>query len=746
MTFENPIWLFLTPVLVLLAGGLLHYARRQRGALLARFAAARLLGQLTEAPSAKRSRIKASLLLLGIAALGLALARPQYGVEWVERKSRGLDLIFVLDVSKSMYADDISPSRLERARLTILDLFDELGNDRIGLVPFAGTAFLQVPPTLDYTAFRETLRSADPSVLSSEGSDIGRALLEASEAFPGGAGEKILILLSDGEDFAGRIDEAIAKLKNDNIKVHVLGTGTEEGTYLRAGEGDGEDSFVRDDDGQPVRTRLEEETLQRIAEATSGNYAPVGDSARVERIFQDVRNQSGRTAGESDLRERPIERFQWPLGLAIALLMAEMLVRNRSPASARQKPGDARPSSSAASGSRRRRRRSAAAAALLLLPGLFPERAEAQPDDAKESGAATEAAENTDGMPQAEDARQLYNRAVEATREEDFETAENLFRNAAEKSGNRKLQRDALYNMAHAVNQQAEAAFDRESPREALKLWQEAEELFRSANEMDPSDAQAESDAAKVRNRRQAVREALPPPQRQQEQQQRERNESPESDETSQEQNQPQNRKQDASEGETEQEESGQSGVGGAGSENGDRAENEDRPENEDGNQSSGGQTGQQDEAETPEDRPDDALPEDTQPEERSPGDRPEPPPESGTEDETPEQNPSPEQEGEEGEDEDRSDTAPGAETPDQEPAPENGEGEAELPESAAAGDPGGEATEDGARTPGNETKAPSELSEREARALLKSLRSSERYLPYTDPGQSRPERGQPSW
>lgn len=197
MIFESPAWLYIAPALALLAGSLIAYGLRQRTQLLQKFAAERLLPRLTEKAPLRRTFIKAAFVVLGVTLIAIALARPQYGVKWSEQKARGLDIVFALDSSKSMLATDIRPTRLERAKLAIRDLMERLESDRVGLVAFAGQAFLQTPPTLDYSAFRESLEATNPSVLSRGGSDIGRALEEATKAFPTESNVKVVVLLTD---------------------------------------------------------------------------------------------------------------------------------------------------------------------------------------------------------------------------------------------------------------------------------------------------------------------------------------------------------------------------------------------------------------------------------------------------------------------------------------------------------------------------------------------------------------------
>ena len=219
MSFEDPVWLRITPILVLLFGGILAYGFRQRDALLGRFAASRLLDQLTEKASLTRAWIKAGCILLAVLAIGIAHARPQLGVEWSERKARGMDIVFILDSSKSMLATDLRPTRLDRAKLAIIDLVERLEGDRIGLIAFAGQAFLQTPPTLDYSAFRESLDAIDPSIMTSGGSDLGNAIDEATKAFPSQNNVKVVVLLTDGEELSGNAASAAVIAREDGIQI-----------------------------------------------------------------------------------------------------------------------------------------------------------------------------------------------------------------------------------------------------------------------------------------------------------------------------------------------------------------------------------------------------------------------------------------------------------------------------------------------------------------------------------------------
>ncbi|MFU8847378.1 MAG: VWA domain-containing protein [Opitutales bacterium] len=569
MTFEAPIWLALTPVITLLGIGLIAFGWRKRSRLLGQFAAARLLETLTEKASPARRLLKSALIVAALATLGLALARPQYGVEWSERKGRGLDIVFVLDSSRSMLATDLRPSRLERAKLAILDLIDRLENDRVGLVAFAGQAFLQTPPTLDYGAFRESLKATDPSILSRGGSDLGRAIEEAAKAFPSERNVKVVVLLTDGEDLGGRAVASARAAAEAGIQIFTIGIGTPEGEYLRIRNSQGIEEFVRDASGQPVRSQLDEATLQEIAQLTSGSYTRLGGGS-LEVLYESVLTTLPREERRSELQEIPIERFQWLLAAALACLILEILLRSR-----RAGP-------------------SATQISALLLAGLLltPQPSEAQTDS----------------------------EAYAALKEGDYVKANQLYTEAMQQTQVRAHQRDALYNMGHATYQLGRSSYEAGDLQAALKQVRSAEDLFASALELDPEDEVIQQDLVRTRKVRETIEKFLEEQQPQQEQQDQENGEpsdQPDDAENQQSENQDQENSEsdsDASEsqdGETggeEQNQENQSGESGEGEQQ-DGESSEGEPSGEDTpteqEDSSGDSTSQdQPESESPEPRP----------------------------------------------------------------------------------------------------------------------------------------------
>lgn len=500
MTFEQPIWLALTPLIAFISIGLIALGWRKRSHLLGRFAATRLLGNLTEKASLKRRLIKSALIVAALGTLALALARPQYGVEWSERKARGLDIVFALDSSKSMLATDLRPNRLERAKLAILDLIDRLESDRVGLVAFAGQAFLQTPPTLDYGAFRESLDATDPSILSRGGTDLGRAIDESAKAFPSENNVKVVVLLTDGEDLAGQAIEAARSAAGEGIQIFTIGIGTPEGEYLRVSNAQGIEEFVRDADGQPVRSQLDESTLQQIAQLTGGSYTRLGGGS-LEALYESVLATLPRKERESELKEVPIERFQWLLAAALTFLILEMLLRNR------------------------RQGAPQTFSLLIALLLLSPNITEAKP----------------------------YNEAHAALTEGDYAKANQLYTEAMQQTEDRALQRDALYNMGHATYQLGRATYEEGDARAALKEIRSAEKLFESALELDPNDSAIKQDLERTRAVRETIEKLLEQQEQQDQQQQQQQDSQKSEDQESSESESSENQDQQGSEQENQE-------------------------------------------------------------------------------------------------------------------------------------------------------------------------------------------------
>jgi Ca-activated chloride channel family protein len=502
MTFEDHTWLYLAPAILLLMLGLTFLGLRRKDKLLTRFVASRLIGGLVTQGSTARGLIKSTCIILSATLIALAMARPQLGIEFTERKARGLDIIFVLDTSKSMLATDLRPDRLERAKLAIRDIVKRLDSDRIGIVAFAGNAFLQTPPTLDYAAFRESLDSINPEIITRGGSDIGSALSEAANAFPQENNYKVCILLTDGEDLDGNAISTAEAIASEKIVVHTIGIGTPEGDYLRIRSSDGTEEFIRDAEGSPVRSQLDETTLQQISQITGGTYFRLSNQS-LNNLYQSVLATLPRQEFSSEMQEVRIERFQWFIGAALFLSILEKLIR--------------------------RRKQNALLLTLISITLLNPlQQSEAQTTPAQASTPA-------EAPPLPEDSRALYNLGVEQLTAGDYSSAKETFNQAIQETNDLQLQSDALYNQAHATNQLGEQALQNQDFEQAIQQWTDAEALFNSAHEINPQDTQASTDAGQLKSRRTALEEFL----KQQEQQQQDQDPSEQGDQENNEEKSP---------------------------------------------------------------------------------------------------------------------------------------------------------------------------------------------------------------
>ncbi len=330
MDFAQPYWLFAGLIACIGLILLFRLLQKKRQLALEQFAAHQLIGRLTRNVSVNRRRYKNILLLLAVFLCFVALARPQYGFRWVEVKRKGIDLLFALDTSKSMLAEDIKPNRLTRAHLAILDFVRQLDGDRVGLIPFAGSAYLMCPLTLDYEAFEDSLSAVNTDIIPRGGTNIAAVIDKAVETLNNAANHKILIILTDGENLQGDAIKAAEEASKQGLTIYTVGVGTSQGELIPIAGGDSGQGFVKDQQGNFVTSRLDEKTLAAIADKSGGLYVPLGTAGEgLETIYQ----QKLALVPKEELAERrhkvPLERFEWPLAAAFLFLILELLVGER---------------------------------------------------------------------------------------------------------------------------------------------------------------------------------------------------------------------------------------------------------------------------------------------------------------------------------------------------------------------------------------------------------------------------------
>ena len=327
MSFANPLLLNLLWLLPLVIVAALSSARRRRRALEG-CASVEVLGRLLGSERAGLRHVKTALVLLAVALLLVAVAGPRFGSHYENIHRRGVDIMFVTDVSPSMLVSDVSPNRLERAKRELLDFLAGARGDRIGLVAFAGQAFRQCPLTLDYGALEMFISELGPDAAPAPGTDLGAAIDAALDGFDYKAStDKVIVLLTDGEDNEGRGQAAARRAQAKGVRIYVYGIGKPEGGPVIAAGG----ALARDASGQPVISHLNEGGLATIASATGGRYvrSVTGDLDLDQLYYAGIKLATR----DRDLKSAKLkvqeERFYVFVLLALALLLIEGLIRPR---------------------------------------------------------------------------------------------------------------------------------------------------------------------------------------------------------------------------------------------------------------------------------------------------------------------------------------------------------------------------------------------------------------------------------
>jgi Ca-activated chloride channel family protein len=336
MTFGVPQWLWgllLIPLLIAL------FIRSERRGLkrLQEFVSARLLPQLAGTVNRPRRMIRFALQLLGLALAIVSLAQPRWGYTFEDVKRKGLDLLIAVDTSRSMLSNDVQPNRLDRVKLAIQDLIGQLQGDRVGLIAFAGRAFLQAPLTIDYDAVVEALSDLDTKTIPEGGTNISSAITLATQSFGKSAmGNRALVVFTDGEELSGDAAKTAKEAADAGVRIFTVGVGTPQGSLIPVTADDGQTSFVKDSSGQVVKSKLDDKRLREIAQATGGFYLHLENGPR---SMQEIQNEglAKMQAAEMDVRlsRRPIERYEWPLGAALIALALSILILERKRAKQR---------------------------------------------------------------------------------------------------------------------------------------------------------------------------------------------------------------------------------------------------------------------------------------------------------------------------------------------------------------------------------------------------------------------------
>ena len=273
-----------------------------------------------------RQKIKAFFSILAVFFMILALAQPRWGYEWKDLTQEGVDIVVALDVSTSMLAEDIKPNRLSRAKRKISDLLEMLDGDRIGLVAFAGTAFVQCPLTLDYSAAKLFLDATDTDLISAQGTALADAIRKSVSAFGTGDDKsRAVILITDGENHSGDPLKVAQWATEQGVRIFTIGIGKDSGAPIPDTAG----GFKKDAKGEIVLTRLDETILKTVALETGGAYvrSVTGDLDLNKIYLENIKPKIEKKALKSQRRKLWTERFQWSIFLALACLLIEFLIR-----------------------------------------------------------------------------------------------------------------------------------------------------------------------------------------------------------------------------------------------------------------------------------------------------------------------------------------------------------------------------------------------------------------------------------
>lgn len=324
--FEEPFYLYLLLLLPVLTV-LYIYSNYKRRKAIREFGDPELMAPLMPDVSKRRPDIKFALILICIALFAVLLARPQFGSRLETVKRQGVEVLIALDISNSMMAQDIEPNRLEKAKRLISQLVDKMEQDKVGLIVFAGDAFVQLPITSDYISAKMFLESITPELITRQGTDLGAALTLANRSFTTQPEVgRTIILITDGENHEGGVEQAIKELTDKNIQINVLGIGSPEGSPIPITDSR---DFRRDKEGNIVVTKLNEAMCQELAKAGNGVYVRVDNTNTAQRAIQQAIDKLAKADIETQVYSDYNEQFQAVAWLLLLFLLVELLIMER---------------------------------------------------------------------------------------------------------------------------------------------------------------------------------------------------------------------------------------------------------------------------------------------------------------------------------------------------------------------------------------------------------------------------------
>src|SRR4051794_34332208 len=508
MSFGVPNW-FWAFLAIPLAALLFVRAERRAARRLHEFVSARLLPSLVQTVDRRRRKLRFALILVAFALAIAALAKPRVGYIYEDVKRKGLDLLLAVDTSRSMLSNDVPPSRLQRVKLATQDLLNELQGDRVGLIAFAGRAFLQAPLTIDYDAEVEAINDLDTNTIPEGGTNISAAIDLAVQTYGKSAiGNRAMIIFTDGEELSGDAVKTAKAAADAGVRIFTVGVGTPEGSLIPiTGEGGGT-GFVKDSTGQVVKSKLDEKRLKEIAESTGGFYIHLEDGPRtMKQLFDD--GLAKMQTGEIDERmsRRPIERYQWPLGAAFVAFSMAFLLRER-------KRERARPRSTPVAA----RALAATAVVMMMSASVF---AAAPGLDAYRNDNYTEAYQQFEKTlkehPNSHAADRIeFDAGAAAYKLGNYNQALEWFSRSL-LSDDKSLQQKSQFNIGRTLEERADRA---ESNEKALGDLTNAQSHYEEALKLDPNDERAKANLEEVKQKIERLKQhpkekPTPPPQSQ---------------------------------------------------------------------------------------------------------------------------------------------------------------------------------------------------------------------------------------
>jgi Ca-activated chloride channel homolog len=488
LRFEHRDVLWFLLLLVPLLAVFFFWSWRKRRQLIAQFVQSRLLAHLTVGVSARRQKLRMALLVATAALLLIVLAQPQWGYHWEEARQRGLDVIVAIDTSRSMLAQDVAPNRLARAKFAALDLKKLARTDRVALIAFAGGAFLQSPLAFDDEAFRQNVNALDVNIIPQGGTAIAEAITTARAAFKEkNENYKVLVIFTDGEDHDGQALDAAKDAAKDGVRIFTVGVGTANGEMLRVADGKGRSDYIRDDQGNVVKSRLNEKLLQDIAQAGQGFYMLLTGANTIDLLYE--RGLAPLPKGELSARHvrRYHERYQWFLGAAILALLVEMFLPERKRVR--------RTEAIVSAGTNVELRKAVAALLVLTLPVIAFSAAKLDKETAEQRSALRGYERLLEKKPY--NAHAHYNAGTSAFWLKEYDKAADHL-NKALITDDLDLQQRTYYNLGHAHFRAGEEVQD---PNTKTEQWENALRAFQNSANLNPQDEDAKYNVEVVKKK-----------------------------------------------------------------------------------------------------------------------------------------------------------------------------------------------------------------------------------------------------